>query len=354
MKNGEDRTDSRNNKRIILRHLFDGGLRKSTEDRIRAWIAEEDDADAKSEALEEMFGQRCKEPLKTDTHTLDTLNDLRHEIGLPKVHYRIVKGEVVIPRYKRPEVLSLRRQVWLRVAAVLIPAAVIFGVGALLMNRTDTALPIYTTVSSPADAPMNITLPDGSEVRMAPDTELMYAAEFADNRSVKLSGEAFFVVQRAEGNPFTVEAGGLTATVLGTEFNVHARAGHPHTEVSLASGSVEVRTDKHTVVLSPMEGFVLDNLTGEHILREVDHTDVGVWKGILLKLDNLPIVEALGKVAQFYGVTLDGHDNFRSDMHVRTVVHREDRLDDVMRMIQAIDPGLAYIIQHDILMVSNR
>lgn len=347
---------SRDNKITILRYLFGRKLRKATEDKIRAWLSDEEDAVAKNDALERIFEQEYKDPVRTDIHTLNTLNELHCKIGLPEVDYVIVNSEVLIPVFWKHTIRRApsRRRAWLRVAAVLVPVLIATGIGLLLMERADTMPTIFTTVRVPAGETRNVTLPDGSEVRIAPETEMMYADNFIENRSVKLSGEAFFIVKRAEGSPFTVETENLRTTVLGTEFNVQARAGRPTTEVSLASGSVEVWTDKCTVVLAPMERLVLDNASGMSTVNQIDRTEVGVWKGTMLVLDNLLVEEALGKVAEFYGVGITMQDGFHSDKHVRTVLHREDSLDDVMRMLQAIDPDLAYSIEGDTVEVSNR
>ena len=363
MKINDDRTDGiggGDNKSVIISRLLGGGLHETTEEKIRAWLADEEDAEGKYRALEQLFAREYKDPIRTDIHTLRTLNELRFKIGLPEVGYRIVNGEVVIPAFGKHTArrTPMRRSVWLRVAAVVVPVMIAAGIGLLLTDtellHTDTEQAAYTTVTVPAGETRTITLPDGSEARIAPESELTYADDFTGNRSVKLSGEAFFVVQRAGGSPFTVEAGSLTAIVLGTEFDVQARAGLPTTEVLLATGSVEVRTEKHTVVLKPSERFVLDNASGLSTISQADRVEIGTRKGTMLTLDNLPVEEALGKMAEFYGANISIRDGFHSDNHVRTVLHREDSLDEVMRMIQTIDPDLVYSIKGDTVTVANR
>ena len=362
MKRNDDRTygSGSDNKSVIISRLLGGRLHETTEEKIRTWLADGEDAEGKYRALERLFEQEYKDPVRTDINTLRTLNELRLKVGLPEVGYRIVDGEVVIPAFVKHTARStpLRRLVWLRVAAVAVPVMIAAGIGLLLTDterlHTNTEQVAYTTVAVPAGETRTITLPDGSKARIAPESELIYADNFTENRSVKLSGEAFFVVQRVGGSPFTVEAGSLTATVLGTEFDVQARAGLPTTEVLLAAGSVEVRTDKRTVVLKPSERFVLDNASGLSTISQVSRIEIGTRKGTMLALDNLPVEEALGKMAEFYGVNISIRDGFHSYNHVRTVLHREDSLDEVMRMIQTIDPNLVYSIEGDTVTVANR
>ena len=69
-----------------------------------------------------------------------------------------------------------------------------------------------------------VLLPDQSTVRLNAGSFFTYdAATWDDARTVELHGEAFFDVKK-NGVPFTVTTSNSRVQVLGTTFNVRARA----------------------------------------------------------------------------------------------------------------------------------
>ena len=129
-----------------------------------------------------------------------------------------------------------------RVAIGLVLAAVML-IGGLWLWRQPV------TVTTPAGQHRTATLPDGSTVELNSGTTLAYRRGFqawpfvdADQRSVRLDGEAFFEV--ADGpRTFTVETANAEVVVTGTRFNVraHPEAGSTsETEVAVVEGSVRV------------------------------------------------------------------------------------------------------------------
>ncbi len=82
-----------------------------------------------------------------------------------------------------------------------------------------------------------ITLPDESLVRLNAESSIRFNEKnWSSDRTLSLEGEAFFDV--AKGKTFTVETPSGSVEVVGTEFNVHARA--THFSVSCYEGLVRV------------------------------------------------------------------------------------------------------------------
>lgn len=65
-----------------------------------------------------------------------------------------------------------------------------------------------------------VALSDGSEVTLAPATNIAVSFTPGERRVRLLAGEAFFAVTPDAARPFKVEAGPVEATVLGTRFDV--------------------------------------------------------------------------------------------------------------------------------------
>lgn len=143
------------------------------------------------------------------------------------------------PAEVRPARKHQRRRTWAVVAAGVVLLVV---AGALFWRQP-------MTVEALAGERTVATLPDGSTVELNSGTKLSYAPRFniwpfvpADRRVVQLQGEAFFNVQSAD-RPFVVETFNARIEVLGTQFNVRARADRDtgKTRVTLAEGRIRVR-----------------------------------------------------------------------------------------------------------------
>ncbi|GGB95355.1 FecR family protein [Dyadobacter sediminis] len=112
--------------------------------------------------------------------------------------------------------------------------------------------------------PQRVTLEDGSEIILQPNSKLSYPEHFGDRkRIVYLKGEAFFKVKRNPAKPFVVSTDNLATQVLGTSFNVksHARS----VEVQVATGKVSVyevgeshAASKNGVILTPNQKIIFD------------------------------------------------------------------------------------------------
>lgn len=106
------------------------------------------------------------------------------------------------------------------------------------------------SVTTAAGQQTTVTLPDGSTAELNGATTLTYERRFQDvpllsptRRRVQLDGEAFFSVE-SQDRLFRVETPNAQVEVLGTTFDVRARAddGPPTTTVALASGRVRLRS----------------------------------------------------------------------------------------------------------------
>ena len=114
-----------------------------------------------------------------------------------------------------------------------------------------TALwPRTTTVTAGADV-LVAALPDGSEVMLAPGSELRYRRGLGGGeRRVALRGQGYFGVEAA-ARPFVVATFNAEVEVLGTAFDVQAWPGAPETAVALVEGRVTLRANGGEVALAP-------------------------------------------------------------------------------------------------------
>ena len=143
---------------------------------------------------------------------------------------------------------------------VLVGTGLYFN-GPSLVNNSDISI-AGNTIENTTSIVKSIVLPDSSRVELSPNSKIVYADNFAVNRKVEVSGEAYFKVKKDKKHPFQVLCNETTTTVLGTSFTV---TGHNQNgvEVALYEGSVQmnVKNQDKKWILKPGEKFTYGNET---------------------------------------------------------------------------------------------
>ncbi len=105
---------------------------------------------------------------------------------------------------------------------------------------TQTLLNLTATVQENTRGNQSeIILPDGSRVWLNAESKLTYYPNFgAGSRTVYLSGEAFFEVEKNPDIPFIIHLGAHRIQVLGTSFNVKSYEDEETVETSVITGKV--------------------------------------------------------------------------------------------------------------------
>ncbi|SIT94011.1 FecR family protein [Pontibacter indicus] len=129
----------------------------------------------------------------------------------------------------------------------------LFLVGQLYLDRANAGTSVVTTRGitkgvfavkvNKSLRSVAFLLEDGSAVELLPGAEITYPQPFVqdDRRMLYLQGEAVFNVAKDSQRPFTVQAGGLATTALGTSFKVKAPGGNKPVLVQLYTGKVVVQ-----------------------------------------------------------------------------------------------------------------
>jgi len=117
-------------------------------------------------------------------------------------------------------------------------------------------------------SPLVFALSDGTIVTLATHSFLRYPKRFdSRDRDVYLYGEAQFHVSRDVNHPFKVHADDITATVLGTVFNVKIQQGDSIVFVELLEGKLQIEIKStpglpiQSLVLNPNERVVYNQYT---------------------------------------------------------------------------------------------
>lgn len=159
---------------------------------------------------------------------------------------------------------------------------------------------------------LNIRLDDGSRVALAPKASVRYTLPFKNKlRDIYLVGEAKFYVAKDKTRPFTVYAGPLATTALGTVFKITAWPGSGRTRVRLLSGKVKVVQHAYNtspMFLDPGKELLFDNASQLAKISSFIKPVLPVMasstliSGDTLRFVNQQLPAVIEKLQQVYGV----------------------------------------------------
>jgi transmembrane sensor len=159
----------------------------------------------------------------------------------------------------------------------------------------------YNILRTPIAGQFRLVLPDGTKVWLNNASQLRFPVAFAaSERSVELSGEAYFEVAPDKTRPFMVQVGAQKVQVLGTSFNVSGYPDEPAVRTVLVNGSVKVTMGESAVVLRPAHEAVNE---GERlVVRSANTRIVTAWINGFFNFDNANAVEVFTQLARWYGI----------------------------------------------------
>jgi ferric-dicitrate binding protein FerR (iron transport regulator) len=209
------------------------------------------------------------------------------------------------------------------------------------------------------------TLVDGSVVVLSPNSKLVYFNRMPiAAREISLTGTAEFDVAKDSTRPFTVYAGHLSTTALGTRFTI--QSGTEITKVSLHEGKVVVRDTmmKNTagVYMSPGDELNFDNITNklikpkERLQIPAEQTPVEqiVKKSKYRDLEfvQTPIVDVFKTLESRYKVSFEYDETVISDEFVTGKFMANEQLDSVLKILKAVN-GFSFERKGNIIIVKK-
>jgi transmembrane sensor len=146
-----------------------------------------------------------------------------------------------------------------------------------------------------------ITLTDGSMLQLDTDSAVRIFFDATARRIALLRGRAFFEVARDPTRPFSVAAESVTATALGTRFEV--RRDDSHVAVSVTEGTVAVSQHGHAVAGEPLragEAARIQLSTGVVRRLGVAPESVGAWREGRLVVDRWSVAAVLDELGRYH------------------------------------------------------
>ena len=121
------------------------------------------------------------------------------------------------------------------------------------------------------------------------------------NRTVQLSGEAFFEVKRNANLPFLIQSKAQDIRVLGTVFNVNTYSDEQYARTTLLSGSLKV----NDLLLKPNQQALVNQENKVMRKLSVDAAAVAAWKDGIFDLSGLNFEECMRIIGRWYDLDIE-------------------------------------------------
>jgi transmembrane sensor len=161
------------------------------------------------------------------------------------------------------------------------------------------------TIATPKGGEYQVTLPDGTKVWLNAETSLRYPTIFTGpERTVDLTGEAYFEVAKNAAQPFIVRSGQATVKVLGTHFNIMAYKDEPFTKTTLAEGSVAMAGNGAQVILKPGQGGIISDGSNSVSVAAADVDLDLAWKNGQFYFNKTELSAIMKQLARWYDLEI--------------------------------------------------
>lgn len=307
-----------------------------TRKKVQHWLADEEHADEKNEALHALWKQAGEQEIPQRMQ--QSIRRMQQNIGI----------EPVAPD-KRIQLF-----VW-RAAAIFLLA--VSSVSIYLMLEKDRPQKDLLEYYIPTAEIRELTLPDGTRVMLNSKSTLLYPDQFSGKtRSVYLIGEANFKVKPDKKHPFIVKANDFQITALGTEFNVNAYPENEELIATLLEGSVKVEFNNlvSDIILKPNEQLAYNKQTKVYNLQEPEMDEVTAWQRGELVFSNMYLEDIFTHLERKFPYTLVYSPNSLKSNTYSFRFRKQATLEEVMMIITQVVGDVQYVIKGNKCYITNK
>lgn len=206
-------------------------------------------------------------------------------------------------------------------------------------DAAGSAAVLMNTMHVPKGGQYQLTLPDGTKVWLNAASSITYPTAFSGReRSVTISGEAYFEVAKKVNSPFHVKVGDREEVqVLGTSFNVNAYEEETDIRTTLLDGKIRIEQQQRSVVLAPgQQARVRTGLpatASDPAITVIGHADIDkvmAWKNGYFNFEDMPFGEAMRQLARWYDIDVV-YENGIPDIPLGGETSRNLKLSDLLK-----------------------
>lgn len=200
---------------------------------------------------------------------------------------------------------------FLKVAAIIL-FATFLGVLSYqhLYQQPEVAEPTLREISMDKGQRGNVTLSDGTEVKLNAESKIILPNVFqSDRREVTLEGEAYFDVTHNPERPFIINTDEAVVEVLGTSLNIRSYPSNESVQVVVKEGRVSLKSqgnclNNDTVLNAGEMGqlFMSDNRIEKEKINDLE-LFLG-WTSGFLKFKDAPLLTVARDLERKYNIEI--------------------------------------------------
>lgn len=208
----------------------------------------------------------------------------------------------------------------------------------------------YNTITTPRGGQYHLDLSDGSKVWLNASSSLHFPTTFTGKeRTVALTGEAYFEIAKNSTMPFTVTVNGLQVKVLGTSFNINAYMDEPAMRTTLIDGAVSVVTSQQELTLKPGQQA---SATDAGMLKlDADLEEVMAWKNGIFNFKDLDIATIMRQISRWYDVEIV-YEGKKPEGHFSGMISRNIPAQSVLKILEA--EGIHFTIASNRIVIGSK
>lgn len=262
---------------------------------------------------------------RTPFDVVSAINRFRHHVDFMQADDSSVRGI-------RVRMIS-KWTPWIAAAAVVLLVFLpwmAYHVGSNAVKRDFSQI----VMEAPEGSQLNLTLPDGSTVRLNSGSSISYSQGFGiTDRNINLQGEGYFTVKHDDKLRFTVSTRELVLNDLGTEFDFCNYKEDDEATVRLFEGKVSLDNriqNSSGYELQPGERIVMNKHTGkmQKFATDLDKEMARLQSD--LTFEDMCIADIARLLSRSYGVQIEVADSIANKRFYGSFNRKTDTLGKVL------------------------
>lgn len=204
------------------------------------------------------------------------------------------------------------------------------------MGDAATGTALLNEIQTMTGMEYSVTLSDGTRIFLNAETKLKFPVAFkGTDRTVELTGEAYFDVAKDAKHPFIIKNGNVAVKVLGTSFNFRAYADEQHVVTTLAEGKVAVSSGGESRHIVPGEQAVVAVESGKMEVRNVDVMFYTAWRTGRFLFRNEELGKVLKQLSRWYRFEYHFEDEEARSIEIGASFDRYDSMAPIVEMLKS-------------------
>ena len=256
-----------------------------------------------------------------------------------KAYQLFLKQTAATPQQGINKRKAFQLRPWMYAAAMII---VVFICGTIAFQSGKSVIRnqlTQITIEAPYGSKTKLYLPDGTLVWLNAGSKMSYAQDFGINeRTLNLTGEAYFEVIKNEEMPFKVHTEELDVKVLGTKFNFRNYKDDLEAKVCLLEGKVALNTREKETILHPDQQALLDKKTGKLSVSGTKAAYSAEWTNDRLYFDEVLLSDIIKELERSYDVKITvADDTLNTIRFYGNFRKREQSIQEIMDVLSSTD-----------------